>query len=537
MPRLALPVAILVALACAAGAAASPVFVLKGHGWGHGVGLSQYGALGRASGGQDYKQILGFYYDGTSVGQTGQRKIRVLLVEGQASVTLHSSESFKVGDKTLARFTDWKLEPTSGGKVRVVGKGKFGSPATAKPGGGFLRINGLRYRGNLKIYNQGGKLAVVNVVGLQGYLYSVVPREMPSSWPSEALKAQAVAARGYAVRANRPDPRYDIYDDTRDQVYGGLDYGSGEDPGSTSAVKATVREVLKYSGSVISAYFSSSNGGRTAASVDTWGGSLPYLVSRKDPFDLNGSNPNRNWTVVFSRRAVQNRLGAAKTPADVIVTSRKSGRVDRVRLERGSWVQTFPSSGLGPEWFRSVLGLRSSRFDFGVLDATPAKKKTVCSARLRINVLAREASGVTLQRRRSGSSSWTDMTLKEDDSAHYHGIDRPCRATAYRLHSAAAHSASAAVKVAPKIVFSGTQPANDGLEGSVRPISLAGRTVHVDRKRNDGTWAKKVGSAVVQSDGNWHAHFNAVSGTYRARLVPPKSTGLVPGSTGELNFN
>ncbi len=279
MRRLALPVAILVAFACAAGAAASPVFVLKGHGWGHGVGLSQYGALGRASGGQDYKQILGFYYDGTNVGQTSQRKVRVLLVEGQASVTLHSSESFKVGDKTLARFTDWKLEPTSGGKVRVVGKGKFGSPVTAKPGNGFLRINGLRYRGNLKIYNQGGKLAVVNVVGLQGYLYSVVPREMPSSWPSEALKAQAVAARGYAVRANRPDPRYDIYDDTRDQVYGGLDYGSGEDPGSTSAVKATVGEVLKYSGSVISAYFSSSNGGRTAASADTWGGSL-HISSR-----------------------------------------------------------------------------------------------------------------------------------------------------------------------------------------------------------------------------------------------------------------
>ena len=92
--------------------------------------------------------------------------------------------------------------PTSDGKVRVVGKGKFGSPATAKPGKGFLRINGLRYRGDLKIYNQGGKLAVVNVVGLQGYLYSVVPREMPSSWPSEALKAQAVAARGYAVRAS-----------------------------------------------------------------------------------------------------------------------------------------------------------------------------------------------------------------------------------------------------------------------------------------------------------------------------------------------
>jgi stage II sporulation protein D len=538
MRRFALSLAILVALASAASAAASSVYVLKGHGWGHGVGMSQYGALGRANDGQDYKQILGFYYDGTNVGQTTQSKISVLLMEGQSSVILHSSESFKVGDKTLARFTDWKLVPTSDGKVRVVGKGKFGSPATAKPGDGFLRVDGLRYRGGLKIHNHGGSLDVVNVVGLQGYLYSVVPREMPSSWLLEALKAQAVAARGYGVRAARAS-WFDIYDDTRDQVYGGLDYSTGEDPGSTAAVKATAGEVLKSGGEVISAYFSSSNGGRTAASVDTWGGSLPYLVSKRDRFDLNTSppNPNRNWTVVLSPHTLQNRLGAARTPADAIVTSRKSGRVDRVRLERGGWAQTFPSTGLGPEWFRSVLGLRSSRFHLGVLDATPATAKTVCSARLRVNVLAREASGVTLQRRRSDSSSWTDMTLTKDDAAHFHAIDRPCRATSYRLRSAAANSSPAAVRVAPKIVFSGTQPANDGLKGSVRPISLAGQTVHVDRKRKDG-WVKNVGSAVVQSDGKWHAtNFNAVSGTYRARIAPPSSTGLVAGSTGEFNFN
>ena len=247
MRRFALPVAILIALASAAGAAASPVFVLKGHGWGHGVGLSQYGALGRANDGQDYQQILGFYYDGTNVGTTTQSKIRVLLTQGLSSLTLRSSEDFKVGDKTLTRLTDWKVVPTSDGKVRVVGKGKFGDPATARPGKGFLQIDGARYRGALKIYNKRGKLAVVNVVALQGYLYSVVPREMPSSWPLEALKAQAVAARGYAVRAARAS-WYDIYDDTRDQVYGGLNYSSGEDPGSTAAVKATNGEVLKYGG-------------------------------------------------------------------------------------------------------------------------------------------------------------------------------------------------------------------------------------------------------------------------------------------------
>ena len=195
MRRLALPVVILVVLASAAGAAASPVFVLKGHGWGHGVGLSQYGALGRANDGQGYKQILGFYYDGTNVGQSTQSKMKVLLMSGRSSLTLRSSASFKVDGKKLARFRDWKVVPTSGGRVRVIDKGKFGSPATATPGTGFLRVDGLRYRGRLKIYNHGGSLDVVNVVGMQGYLYSVVPREMPADWPMQALKAQAVAAR------------------------------------------------------------------------------------------------------------------------------------------------------------------------------------------------------------------------------------------------------------------------------------------------------------------------------------------------------
>jgi stage II sporulation protein D len=536
MRRLALPVATVIALACAASAAASPVFILDGHGWGHGVGMSQYGALGRANAGQGYKEILGFYYDGTNVGQTSQSKIRVLLMEGQSSVTLRSSAVFNVGDKKLARFTDWKVVPTSDGKVRVVGKGKFGNPATATPGEGFLRVNGLRYRGDLRIFNHGGALDVVNVVGIQAYLYSVVPREMPSAWPLEALKTQAVAARSYAVRAAR-DTWYDIHDDTRDQVYGGLDYSSGEDPGSTDAVKATPGEVVKENGSVVSTYFSSSNGGRTAASADTWGGSLSYLVSKPDPFDLNADNPNRSWRVILSPHGLQKRLGAGHEPLDAIVTSRKSGRVNRIRLEQGSWAGTFPPTGLGPEYFRGALGLRSSRFGLGVLDVLPSTTKSVCGARVRLNVLAREINNFTLQRRRSGEESWSDMSVTKDDAAHYHAVDKPCRGTSYRMHSPAANTSPVAVRVAPRIVFSATQPANNGLKGTVRPISLAGQMVHVDRKRKDGTWAKDVGTAIVQSDGKWHAEFNAVSGTYRARLAPPASTGLVPGVSPLLKFN
>jgi hypothetical protein len=129
------------------------------------------------------------------------------------------------------------------------------------------------------------------------------------------------------------------------------------------------------------------------------------------------------------------------------------------------------------------------------------------------------------------------MSVKTVDGAHYYAIDRPCRATSYRLHSSAASSKSESVRVAPKIVFSLTQPANNGLKGTVRPSSLAGQTVHVDRRRKDGSWKKNVGTATVQSDGKWHASFDAVSGTYRARLAPPASTGLVPGVSPSYKFN
>jgi stage II sporulation protein D len=536
MRRVILPIAIVAALASVAGASASPVFILRGEGWGHGVGMSQYGALGRAHDNESYKQILGFYYDGTTVGQTSRSKINVLLMGGQSSVILRSSGTFKVGDKKLAPFTDWKAVPTSDGHVRVVGKGKFGSPAIVTPGQGFLRVDGLRYRGDLKIYNHGGSLDVVNVVGLQGYLYSVVPREMPADWASEALKAQAVAARSYGVTTHR-ESWYDVYDSTSDQVYGGLDYGGGESASSTAAVKATAGQVVKYSGTPVKTYFSSSNGGRTAASADTWGGPLPYLVSKSDSFDLNASNPNRSWTVVLSPRALQKRLGAGAQPLDAIVTSRVSGRVNRVRLVRGSWAHTFPSSGLGPEYFRGALGLRSSRFMLGVLGFTPSKTKSVCADRVRLDVLAREMNAFKLQRRPTSGGSWTNVTVKKDDAAHYHGSDRPCQGMSYRLHSRAANTAVQSVRVAAKIVFSDTQPANDGLRGKVRPIALSGQaTVHVDRLRH-GSWVKNVGTATIQADGRWHAHFKAVAGTYRARIDPPASFGLVPGVSPVLKFN
>jgi len=115
------------------------------------------------------------------------------------------------------------------------------------------------------------------------------------SWPIDALKAQAIAARTYALSARDANPNalYHVYSDERSQVYGGV---AAEQPNANLAIEATRGEVLRYNGNLISAYFSSSNGGFTERAEDVWSASLPYLAAQRDEFDANdGKNPNYNW--------------------------------------------------------------------------------------------------------------------------------------------------------------------------------------------------------------------------------------------------
>jgi stage II sporulation protein D len=538
MRRLLLPLTVAVlALACASSAAAAPLFVLSGSGWGHGVGMSQYGAQGKALRGLGYRDILEFYYQGTTLGPHSKSKVRVLLADGRASVTLSSAAKFTVGTKTLAANTAYTVVPAADGKVKIVGEGKFANPVMASPGTAPLSLGGLRYRGSFNLWVKSGRISVVNHVRLEHYLFAVVPREMPASFAPEALKAQAVAARSYAVRAQRAS-WFDLYADTRDQVYGGLDkpsFGNGEDPRTTTAVQATAGEVVFYGSTVAQTFFSSSNGGVQAASVDTWGGAREYLLSRNDPDDLIAANPNRSWTVKLSAAGLAKRLGASRTPTDAVVTDRASGRVNRMRLERPGWSQSFPtsSSTLGPEYFRWALGLKSSRFDLGVLSIIPSRGKIVCGKRVRLDVIARHVSNVRLQRRPATGGSWVDLAMSDLGGGNFVATHKPCVKTGYRLTSPAATGAKVAVRVRAAVYFAAEQPASGALTGVVRPKSLAGTAVTVERRRSDGTWLKKA-SAVVRSDGTWTATFAVRAGIYRARVFPPSGSGLLPGVSPEL---
>lgn len=151
--------------------------------------------------------------------------------------------------------------------------------AVVRPGtGGFISTKGKWYRGFFIIYNKGGALTVVNKVDIEDYLRGVVPSEMPSSWNCEAHKAQAIAARSYALAnlGKRAGAGYDLKDTPEDQVYGGA---TAESERTNQAVEETKGIVLIYDLKIIPAYYSASAGGQTCSSSSVWTKNLPYLKS------------------------------------------------------------------------------------------------------------------------------------------------------------------------------------------------------------------------------------------------------------------
>jgi stage II sporulation protein D len=314
MRRLVLLVALLLP---APAAAATRDFVVAGYGWGHGVGMSQYGAEGYALHGWSARQILAHYYPGTTLVREAPQDVRVLLAEGRARVTVGARSRFLVRDahgKTLRL----RGRRTLTAALRLGGRG-LASPVRIVPGASPLSLDGRGYRGALVLYREGSTLQVVNEVPLERYLRGVVPWEMPHDWAPQALRAQAVAARSYAVATLDPGGRYDIVSDARDQMYGGI---AAETDPTNLAVGATSGLVVTWQGKVALTYYSSTSGGRTEAVADAFGvPQVPYLVAVADPYD--GLSPHHRWGPFrFRPAALARRLGV---PA-----------IDRLAVERNA---------------------------------------------------------------------------------------------------------------------------------------------------------------------------------------------------------
>ena len=152
------------------------------------------------------------------------------------------------------------------------------------PGAAPLQLDGNAYRGALLVHRQAGKLTIVNRLPLDRYLRGVVPWEMPDDWHREALRAQAVVARSYALATLKPGTLFDLYADTRSQVYGGI---RAEAATTNRAIGSTAGRVVSWNGRIATTFYHSTSGGRTVSNEEAWPGAtpVPYLVSVPDPHD------------------------------------------------------------------------------------------------------------------------------------------------------------------------------------------------------------------------------------------------------------
>jgi stage II sporulation protein D len=498
------------ALVFCSSASAAPVFYVWGKGWGHGIGMPQYGAHGYAQHGKSYRWILAHFYTGTEAGQATRSRIRVLLDVGRSRVTLSSPSAWTVSD---GKGRTWQLAAgtrslTPGLKQEIDGrKRQLVPPVTFRRASGrAIRVDGNPYRGAIVIRKPGARLAVLNHLGVQSYLKGVIAWEMPSSWHPEALKAQAVAARSYGLANLTSGTYFDVYDDTRDQVYGGV---RAEAKSTNAAVNATAGEVRRYQGALATTFFYSSSGGRTAANEDVWGSSpIPYLRSVADPWDT--ISPHHSWGPTrYSRRALDEALGGYVPGIlrDMLVTVNPSRRAGRVEI-----VGTQGRSPVTGEQLRYVLGLKSSWFRIGVLNLVPSRSTVVYGKRVRLRGLARSVGKAWLETRRPGGAWRKVRDLELGTRSGYSTLVRPTVRRAYRVRSVRGASNGRLVRVATKVLLSSPSD-RTRLAGIVRP-RRADVTVTIQRLA-DGRWTV-VASGKTNRDGDFSIAFDVRNGTYRA---------------------
>jgi SpoIID/LytB domain protein len=540
MRRISLLVALLGALAFASSAPAATIFVIRGQGWGHGVGLSQWGSYGLARGyavdhHYAWREIIAHYFHNTTIGERS-RSVSVFLSGGRQSVTIGPAFNVAAGSRSVNHGGDATVSRTSTGRIAVSGiSGSFRSPAVFSPTGSVLHLNGRHFRGNLVVSVSAGALRIVNRLGIDAYVRGVVTNESPAWWgdegAQEALNAQAVAARSYALYTmNNGGGKCggDLCPSTVDQVYNGYD---SETANGREAVTATRAKVVLYGGSVAQTFFSSSNGGVQAASVDTWGGDRDYLESTADPADMNPSNPYRFWRLLLTPGELANRLGTRR-PGDAVVSSRVSGRVNAITVGGASWSETVtaPPGLKGPEYFRTRLGVRSSRLWVGVQALNADVRRSRCKMPVHLSVFGHGVGTIKLEQRKVTSPTWTEVPLTVVDATHWKVTRRPCVSMDYRLRSRATAGPRIHVAVSPNIAFDAQQRAT-ALTGKVNPL-LPGQKVTVQKKTSSG-W-KAVATTTIQGDGSFKATFAVQEATYRAKVVPPASTGLVTGFSPPL---
>jgi SpoIID/LytB domain protein len=428
-----------------AAAPAVQTITFTGHGWGHGRGMGQYGALGYAvDHGWGWEQILNHFYGGTTLGDAGNPEMTVELLglNGKPLVVVGPSivvNGVAVGG-TSARITIERGTHCAGPWTPVAGDFRTGATRVTTPNGknpaagvgDLIRVceaSGERaYRGELSVVWHAGAQMTINHLTTESYLRGVVPRESPASWGNlgnragmHALRAQAVAARSYALASSRSSGARTC-DTTSCQVYkGAAIFGPGgqlienlEAANTDQAIAETAGKVRKLpGGSIARTEFSSSTGGHTA------GGTFAAVPDEGDDY---AGNPNHTWTTTMTTAEIASKLGVPGPLQDLKVTARNGmgdwgGRVIEIQYTdangRTGTIGNRSNPITGGEQVRTRLGLKSDWFTFSWV--APSEAEKVVRA-LYQDILGRGVDP-------SGLATWTEyVTRTRDTRALVRGI-------------------------------------------------------------------------------------------------------------------
>jgi len=372
----------------------------------------------------------------------------VLVADGVGSVSVTAQGPITVVDAAGTKAqVDGQL--TLGPKLMLPTPAAAGTPPPAPlsdpvtlraAGGGRLVVGGKAYRGALRVVRAGKKLQLVNVVSLETYLLGVVPGEMPKDWPLEALKAQAVAARTYAIANLVKDRAFDLYSDARSQVYYGA---NAESPDTTRAVTETRGQVLSYGGAPAETFYFSSSGGKTLSALDVFGQDLPYLVSVDDPWDE--TSPNHRWeTRVLGGQQLARRLGLQGAVTDVSYQPGTPGAPAELRFTTTQGT----TSGQRLSDIRNRLGLKSLEFRLGMLRIDRPAAATQAAGVVRLTGLARDVVGVVLQRK-SQAGDWVEVApIAPTADGTFALRVRAAATTSYRLSADGVAGSPVTVRIA-----------------------------------------------------------------------------------------
>ncbi|WP_022793453.1 peptidoglycan-binding protein [Marinococcus halotolerans] len=291
--------------------------------FGHGVGMTQWGAYGMAQQGYSYDEILKHYYTGIDVVSSDSYKnktMRVLLGDTQKnSADIESSSAYSIvttnGDTlfdNVSGSTSVKYGSGGNGTYTVTNNGTKKMTTdpiyAASASNGTIEYDDVTYKGEIHFpkslvdgkYTSSWVMDVVNHVNIDTYLEGVVPYEMYTSWNEpDAYKAQAIAARSYAMTKMKTTGNFDVYNDTRSQVYHGVPTGSHNSPTILNAIQSTGGQAIHYNGRLVEGVYSASASGHTVDAADVWGNNVGYLIGVPDPYDPSVYN-QVSWTESFS---------------------------------------------------------------------------------------------------------------------------------------------------------------------------------------------------------------------------------------------